>query len=54
MGDDHPAAGDIGRDLRQALGDIFVGETVKSVTPDAFGMELMRNGVVVRHRFMVR
>ena len=52
MGDDHPALGDIGRDLRQRLGDVFVGETVKSVTPNALGMELMRDRIMVRDRVM--
>ena len=39
MGDDHPPAGDLGRDLAQALGDILVGQAVKSVTPNALGIE---------------
>ena len=52
MGDDHPALGDIGRDLRQGLGDILVGKTVESVTPNALGVELMRNRIVVCDRFM--
>ncbi len=53
MGDDHAATGYIGRDLWQALGDIFVGQAMEAVAPYAFGMELVRDCVMVRQRIMV-
>ena len=53
MGDDHASARDVRRDLRQALGDIFVGQAVEAVAPDAFGMELVRDRVMVGERIVV-
>ena len=53
MGDDHAPARDFRRDLRQALGNILVGEAVETVAPDAFGMELVRDRVMVRERIVV-
>ena len=41
MGDDDAAARNLGRDLGQALGDVFVGQPVEAVAPDAFGMKLI-------------
>ena len=53
MGDDHAPAGDVGRNLRQALGDILVGQAVEAVAPDAFGMELVRDRIMVRKRVVI-
>jgi hypothetical protein len=53
MGDDHAPAGDVGRNLRQAFGDVLLGEAMEAVAPDAFGMQLVRNGVVIRQCIMV-
>ena len=47
MGDDHAALGDIRRDLRQLARDIFVGQAVEAVSPDAFLIELIRQRVAV-------
>ena len=53
MGDDHAPAGNVGRDLRQALGDVLVGQAVEAVAPDAFGMELVRDRIMVRQRVVI-
>ncbi len=53
MGDDHSSAGNFGRDLRQALGNILVGQAVEAVAPDAFGMELVRDRVVIGERIVI-
>ena len=47
MGDDDAAAGDLGRHLGQALGDVFVGEAVEAVAADALVVERARQGVAV-------
>src|SRR6202000_3235510 len=52
MRDDHPALGDIRRDLRQGFRDVFVGETMKSVAPNALSVKLMWNPIVVCDRIM--
>ena len=52
MRDDHPPICDFGGDLRQGFRDVFVRETVKSVTAYAFGVKLMRNCIVVSDRVM--
>src|SRR4029077_9166173 len=36
---DNAAIGDFGRALRQYRGDVFVGKTMKAVTPDTFLIE---------------
>src|SRR5579872_1063580 len=48
MGDNHPLCSDLGCDFRQAACDIFVGKTVETVASDAFGVELLWYGVMVR------
>ena len=53
MGDDHAPAGNVGRDLRQALGDVLVGQAVEAVAPDAFGMKLVRDRIMVRKRVVI-
>ena len=53
MGDNDPSSARVGRDLRQALRDIFVGKTVKAVTPHALGIEAVRDRVMIRQRVMV-
>ena len=50
MGDDHPLRRNVRRDLRQGARDIFVGQAVEAVAPDAFGIELFRNRVAVGKR----
>jgi hypothetical protein len=40
-------------DLRQAFGDVFVGEAMKAVAPDAFGMKLVRDRVVIRECIVI-
>src|ERR1700755_1503680 len=52
MRNDHPALGDVRRDLRQAFRDVLVGETMKSVAPHALGVKLMRNRIMVCDRIM--
>ena len=47
MGHDDPFLRDVGRDLRQASRDVFVGEAVKAVAADALGMEMLGDGVVI-------
>src|SRR5882762_6905605 len=47
MRDDHPPLCDFGGDLWQCFRDVFVGETVKSVTPHPLGVKLMRYCIVV-------
>ena len=47
VGDDDAAAGDLGRDLAQAAGDVFVGEAVEAVAADALVVEGARQGVAV-------
>ena len=42
-----------GATSRQALGDVFVGQAVEAVAPDAFGMQLVRNRVVVGERIVI-
>ena len=53
MRDDDPSVRDFGRDVRQGLRDIFIGETVKSVAPDPFIVQPTGYGVVVRDLVMV-
>ena len=53
MGDDHAPVRDVRRDLRQAFGNVLVGKAVETVAPDAFGMELVRDRVIVRERIVV-
>src|SRR5262249_24575992 len=48
MSDDHTALRQSRGDLAQASRDIFVGESVKPVPPDAFGMEAFGDRVTVR------
>src|ERR1700761_5217564 len=52
MCNDHPALGDVRRDLRQAFRDVLVGETMKSVAPHALGVKLMRNRIMGCDRIM--
>ena len=47
MSDDDTTIRDGWRDFAQAAGDIFVREAVKSVTPDAFAVEMFRDRVMV-------
>ena len=47
VGDDHPAAGDLGRDLGEAAGDVLVAEAVEAVAADALVVERARQGVAV-------
>ena len=35
------------------FGDVLVGQAVKAVTPDAFGMELVRNRVMIGERIVI-
>jgi hypothetical protein len=44
MRDDNAAIGDFGRPLRQYRSNVFVGETVKAVAPDAFLIERIGQG----------
>ena len=53
MRDDDPALGDFGRNVRQGLRDVFIGKTVKSVTPDALLVQPAGYGVVVRDLVVV-
>src|SRR6266480_5632113 len=53
MGDNHASAGNVGRNLRQALGDILVGQAVEAVAPDALSMELVRDRIMVRKRIVI-
>ena len=53
MGDNDASAGDIGRDLRQPLGDVLVGKAVEAVASDPFGMQLVRDRIVVGERIMI-
>ena len=53
MRDDNPGTRNSGRDLWQGFRDIFIGETVKSVTPDPFIMQAEGCGVVVRDLVVV-
>ena len=53
MGDDHAPAGDVRSNPRQAFGNVLVGKAVETVAPDAFGMELVRNSLMVRDRIVV-
>src|SRR5262249_36048817 len=48
MRDDHAASCHSRGDLAQALGDVFVGESMKPVASDALGIKTLRNGVMVR------
>jgi BON domain len=50
MGDDEPAAGAIGRDLRQCRDDVFVGQAVKSVAPHALCCNFARQGELLGER----
>ncbi len=52
MRDDHPPLCDFGCDVWQGFRDVFVRETVKSVTAYAFGVKLMRDCIVVCDRVM--
>ena len=45
--------GDFGRDLRQALSDVFIGKAVKSVASDPFVVQLVRDRVVIRDLIMI-
>ena len=47
VGDDHPAAGDLRRDLGEAVGDVLVAEAVEAVAADALVVEGARQGVAV-------
>ena len=47
MGDDDVRARNIRGDFPQASGDIFVGQAVKSVSPDALAIEVLRNCVTI-------
>ena len=42
-----------GATSRQALRDIFVGKAVEAVTPDALGMKLVRDRVVIGQRIVI-
>ena len=53
MSDNDAPTGDVRRDLRQALGDILVGKAVETVASDTFGMQLMRDRVVIGERIMI-
>src|SRR5262249_61536165 len=48
MRDNHSACHHGRGDLAQALGDVFVGEPVKPVAPDALGIKTLGNSVMVR------
>ena len=50
MRDDDSARRHAWGDLAQAPGDVFVGQTVETVSPDTLGVEALRNGKVVRNR----
>ncbi len=52
MGDDHPLRRNVRRDFRQDARDIFVGQTVEAVAPDAFGIETLRDRVMIGQRAM--
>ena len=52
MRDDHPAGRNLGRHLRQAAGDEFVGQAVEAVAAHAFVVEMLRDRVVVRQRIV--
>ena len=53
VGDDHPAAGDLGGHLGQAVGDILVAEAVEAVAADALVVERARQRVAVGVRRVV-
>ena len=50
MRDDHTPLRNVGRDVRQAMRDIFVGQSVEAVTPHTFLVEAFRQRVIVRQR----
>ena len=50
MSDDDSARRHAWGDLAQAPGDVFVRQTVETVSPDTLGVEALRNGKVVRNR----
>ena len=50
MSDDDPARRHSWGHLAQTPGDVFVGQTVETVSPDTLGVEALRNGKVVRNR----
>ena len=52
MGNDNAPARQVRRDLRQALGDVFVREAVEAVSAHALGVEMVRQRVVVGNRAM--
>ena len=52
MGDDDASGRHVWRDFAQALGDVFVGETVKAVAADALIVKVLRQGEVVRQGVM--
>ena len=49
MRDDDPAVGDLGRALRQHRGDVFVGQPVKPVAPDALLVQRIGQRKSLRH-----
>ena len=52
MRNDHAAVCDVGRDLAQPIGDVFVGQAMKAVATDAFRIEALGDGVVIGDRAM--
>ena len=50
MRNDHPAAGDIGRDLRQPIGNVLVRETMEAVAAHALRIEALGQRVMIGER----
>src|SRR5690606_34243098 len=52
MRDDHSSVRKHGCDLRQMIGDVFVGEAVKAVAAHAFGVKFLWDREVIGERAM--
>ena len=48
MSNDHTSVGDVRRDLAQPADNVFVGKSMKSVSPDTLTIKAFRNSIVVR------
>jgi len=47
MGYDYTLCRHVGCDIAQATSNVFIRESMKSVSPDAFAIEMFRNRIVI-------
>ena len=53
MSDNDAPRRSLRRGVRQAGGDVFIGEAVKAVSAHAFGMQVLRNGIIISSRAVI-